>query len=446
MKCRWLVPLSAAAVVLAVLVWSTRAEEAKTLLEKADRQFEAKNYRDAANFYEALLKGEPRHAKAHHAFRRIIICNLRLQLFEPALKAAARFVAHTEGTPHEARAERLLGNLHLTIPHWGTRAGGVFHRGQWKQGIRLRSENHDKALALKHLERARELYAKYDSAGAEALAALPQEERKAWHGERIECVFDLAQACARFGIYERNWRYWHVFWGQRDEFLAETAGEGDFDEYYSHWEWRRKRPIGLRVDAAGKPIFPTAPAAYRADLSDDQRILFLLAEARNLDTTKEHRYAALSWYRQAMLARARFGMDRLNAYAINYWWNGRAPLQEDLGSFNPWELKDGEALVLAGGRIRQVDLPAQWSVIPILRMVIGDYRESGMVSEGRYALGLYHQSRQQYTTALNEYRELLKRDTKSERTRTARSAASSRRRCASARRACSSPASRPACS
>ncbi|MHC4933306.1 MAG: tetratricopeptide repeat protein, partial [Planctomycetota bacterium] len=405
MKRRLVLPIATAAIFFsAVLVLTGQAQDAADLLKQADAQFEKKNYKDAAQSYEAFIGKEPAHAKAHDAYRRLMVCNLRLQQFDAALEAAERYVAFTKGSHLEARAQRLLGNLYLTIPHWGTRAGGKFHRAQWKQGVRLRSERHDKSRAFAALERARALYAQFDSGDA-----VPEEDRAAWHEERIECTFDLAAACARFGIYENEWRFWYGYWGQRDEFTATTAGEADFDEYYGAWQLRRKRPIGLRVDAAGEPIFPTAPKAYAPDLNDDQRILFLLQEARNLDRTENHRYAALSWYRQAMLSRSRFGMDRLNSYAGMYWWGGRHPLQEDLKAFNPWELGDSETLVLAGGKIRKVKLPQQWDVISLLRMVSGDYHDSGLAPEANYSLGLYHQSRQQYKTALKEYHSLRQR-------------------------------------
>jgi uncharacterized protein YfaS (alpha-2-macroglobulin family) len=379
----------------------------EALLKAGDEQFEKKNYRDAAGRYEALLAAEPKHEKWIHASERLIICKLRLRLFDDALAEAEKYIKRAEKTPYEARAERLTGNLYMLLPHWGTRAGGVFYRGEYKQGIRLRSEQHDKKHAVTHLERARALYAQWDDPAK--LAALPEAERAGWHDERIECIFDLANVCSRFGIYENNWQYWYSFWGERDDTLAETAGEEDFDEYYSHWQWRRKRPIGLRVDAEGRPIFPTRPDEYAAGLPDDGKILFLLNEARELDRTENRRHEALGWYRQAMLARARFGMDRLNGYAGLYYSGGSHPLQEELEDFNPWELADKEALVLAGGKIRKVDLPKDWDVLSMLRLVSGDFQKSGVADQAQYGIGLYHQSRQQYKTALKEYEDLGKR-------------------------------------
>ena len=391
-------------------------------LKAADKLFEAKNYKEAAAKYEAVAadlarsdpKGAPFVKDWRHANRRVVLCKLRLQLFDDALAAAGRYVEQTKGTPFEARTERQLGNLYMLIPHWGTRAGGTFHRAQWKQGIHVRSYRHDKARAVQHLERARDLYAAYD-ADPDRLAKLPEDERKGWHDERIECLFDLAGGCSRFGIYENQWFFWWQYWGERDEFLAETAGENDFDEYHSMWHRQRKRPLGLRVGPDGSPIFPSKPDAYRPDLPDDQKILYLLAEARTLDKTANRKYEALSYYRQAMLARARFGMDRLNQCANLYWYGGKYPLQEELKAFHPWELGDAEAIVLAGGQIRKVTLPERFDVLKLLRLVEGEFRAAGVADEAQYAIGQYHQSRQQYLTALDQYARLKQRHPKSRR-------------------------------
>ncbi len=369
-------------------------------VEKADRLFELQHYREAAEVYENLMesKGEGWHAAA----RRLVESRLSLGLYDDAIDAAQRYIELTEGTPHEARAQRMTGNLYLQVPHWGTRAGGEFHRGERRQGIFLQSWQFDKKHAVRHLERARQLYADYEANNA-ALADLPPKEREGWHAERIACLFDLANAVARFSIYEDEPHFWYRWWGERDEFLAETAGEDDFDEGYSHWEMTRKRPIGLRVGPDGSPLFPVTPDTYADDLPDDEKILFLLEEVRRLDRSDAKESTALSYYRQAMLARKRFGMDRLNTCASLYSVNGRRPLQEKLETLNPWELGDEEALVLAGGQIRKVELPPQYDVLQLLRLCFREYPRSNVAPEGRYAAGLYYQSRQQYNRALDAY-------------------------------------------
>ncbi|MBS3763403.1 MAG: hypothetical protein KGZ25_08895, partial [Planctomycetes bacterium] len=110
--------------------------------------------------------------------------------------------------------------------------------------------------------------------------------------------------------------------------------------------------------------------------------------------------------RQAMLARARFGMDRLNRYGSLYYAGGKRPLQEELKDYNPWELEDDEALTLVGGHIRKVTLPEHYDVMKLLRLVASDYRASGIAAQSQYGLGLYYQTRQQYVPALAEYDKL----------------------------------------
>jgi len=387
------------------------------LFEKAESLFEEKNYKEAAELYKKVV-GEQVHPEWLHprwrdANDRLLTCQLRLQLFDDAVATAESYITLCAGTPWEASAARAAGNLFVVLPHWGTRAGGVFHRGEWKQGIHVQSHRFDKRHALAHLERARELYARLDGDEA-ALDSLPRKERDTFHNERIECLFDLAAACSRFGIYEVESVFWHSFWGERDEFLASTAGENDFDEYNSRWESQRKRPIGLRIGSDGKPLFASPPSAWSSDLSDDQKILFLFDEIRILDESENDAYRARAYYRQAMLARARWSMDRLGSYANSYWFNGRYPLKEKLETLNPWELDDDEALVLAGGRIMRAALPAHYDVLGLLRIVAGDCPKSGIVDEARYAIGLHYQSRQQYTRALTEYAQLEKDSPKSD--------------------------------
>ena len=379
-------------------------------IEDADKLFDLKHYKEAAEAYMAVVEAQGKDWR--QAAERRIMCQLRLRLFDDAVTGAEDYVKRCAGTPYEARAVRLTGNLYMTLPHWGTRSGGKFYRADRRQGTYLQSWRYDKRHAVAHMERARDLYALYDDAAK--LSDLPAKERDGWHEERIECLFDLANVVSQFSIYSDSAYYWHVWWGERDDFLAETAGEKDFDEGYSWREWTRKRPIGLRVGPDDEPIWPEKPDAYAPELGDDEKILYLLDEARGLDRTPEGKFAALGWYRQAMLARKRFGMDRLNSYAGSYYAGGRRPLQEDLKEFNPWEMEDGQALVLAGGKIRVVALPEQFDVLALLRKVAADYVRSGVAEQARYATSVYYQSRQQYTKALTEYAALREIFDKSE--------------------------------
>ncbi len=385
----------------------THAGEAHpaAVLKRADQLYADSNYAQAAELYQQLLSAPQRPEAWYRIGEQLTACYLRLQRFDDAIAAAQAQVQRAGDTPLGARANRFLGDLYLLVPKWGVRAGGKFHRAQHLQGIHVQSYRHDKQLALQYLQQARALYERFDGDAA-ALATLPEAERDQWRRERLDCLFDLAGAAARYGIYDNGPMFWHWYWAQRDDQLAATAGEDDFDEATNQWAYHRKRPLGLRVDDAGQPVFPTAPAAWGEDLNDDQKVLYLLAEIRELDNLDQRPYAARSWMRQALLARTRFGLDRLNAYA-GMWYDGSTqPLRQELEKVNPWELGDHETLVLAGGRVMRVTLPPQWDVLDLLSRV--EHPEHAL--EARYSMGLYHQSRQQYPRALTVYDELLTQD------------------------------------
>ncbi|MFW6189833.1 MAG: MG2 domain-containing protein [Planctomycetota bacterium] len=369
------------------------AAGARPNLERADRLFEQKHYAEAAELYRQAAEGKE--GRWHYASERLVMCKLRLELYDGAVEAAERYVELTSGTRQEARAERLTGHLYMLLPHWGTRSGGEFRRAERRQGIRLWSWHYDKRHAVEHMERARKLYAQYDDGDDDA-----------WHEERIQCIFDLANLVSRFSIYSDRPHFWYSWWGERDERLAETAGERDFDEGYDWRRYHRIRPTGLPVGADGQPLWPTRPEDYSSELPDDEKILYLLGEARRLDRTEERRHTALSYYRQGMLARKRFGLKRLQTYARTYRSGGEQPLQKELEDFKPWELADDESLVLVAGQVRRVRLPEQYDVLGLLRTVSREFDRGDSAPEAGYAAGVYYQSRQQYNSALAEYQQL----------------------------------------
>ena len=384
---KWIL-LVAVALLLPLSIMTAIAQQPQTAtLDKAQKLYEDKHYAEAAAMFEQLIEQHPAIAP-----QTLMLCYMRLQDYDKTVQAAQNSIKRLAGKPQEAMARQQLGNLYMVLPHWGTRSGGVFHRAKHQQGIRLQSHRHDKKLAIEQLTKARELYAQWDG----------KTEIKDWHSKRLRNLFDLASACATFGIFEQQPHYWHWHWGQRDDTLADTAGEEDFDENQSYWQYHRKRPIGLFVDDKDKPIFPQMPKQWQDNLPDDEKALFLLAEIRSLDTTNDNAMTNLSLYRQAMLARKRFGMDRMNQYSNMVHENGRQPLKDQIDAIVPWELADNETILLAGGRMRQVILPDHWNVLALLKQVQGEY-----AAQSVYAQGLYHQGRSQFGKALSQYDQLL---------------------------------------
>jgi uncharacterized protein YfaS (alpha-2-macroglobulin family)/tetratricopeptide (TPR) repeat protein len=367
-------------------------------IQEADLAYEKKNYREAREGYERALAEAPRHPRAWHAGERVILCSTRLGEWDRGLQAGREMVARHEGGAREARAERLLGNLHLDVPHYGTRSGGEFQRGVWRQGIHLQTHRADKRAALRHLERARELYAEVLSDPARA-QDLSEAERAGLPAERLETLLDLAKAAAAFTGYDPSGEWFGRFAAERDDAAALAAGETDFEEEIAAAERDRQRALGLPVNEEGRPVFPRRPAAYDPLLTDDEKILAVLHEVRTLDREGRQDHAARSLHLQAMLARARFGLDDLRRHSWR-WFEGEGSAEEAIEDFQPWTLGDAQCLTLVNGRLAVVDLPEDWDVLGLLAALPRTYPDSSLCALAVHTAALYRQSRQQYPQAL----------------------------------------------
>lgn len=153
---------------------------------------------------------------------------------------------------------------------------------------------------------------------------------------------------------------------------------------------------GLLADAAGRPVFEPAPAAYAPTLSPVGKMKFLLEEAVKLDATDERRFEAEALYRRAMLARARYGPDRV----AQDWRHDH----DTTGKLSP--LADDEALTLLGGKLAVVRLPADEDVLALLARARG-LAKSGVADLALLATGMYRQSREQFLPALAAFDELV---------------------------------------
>jgi len=381
------------AAILGLVAVGLGDENPPRTVEAGDKLFEEKNYLEAAKAYEGYLAdhGAADPEKAWRASTRRVVALVRLQRFgeaeAAALETPARFAA---GSIWQARAERFAGNLLIDLPHHGTRQGGTWQRGVYGQGIHTTRFGKDRAEAVKHLEAARDLYARLDAAKAEGLK----------REERIAALFDLVDALARFGPYDlSHWQGWY----QEEDEADGTVGAAEE-------EWRRYRVRegarkGVEIDAQGRPVFEPKPEAYAADLTPTRKMKFLLAEAASLDPTDERKLEAESVYRAAMLARARYGPERL-ARAYQYGYGGHAQAQP--GEEKLAKLADDEALTLVGGKLAVLKLPPDEDPLALLATVAGKFPKSGVADEALLATGLYRQSREQFPKALEAYAALEK--------------------------------------
>ena len=434
--------LCGAAMVAVVLLYprppAARAADPPEALVKADALFKEQHWKEAAAAYTEVLSKRQAPEYAWRASTQRMAAHLRMGQFDEAVAAAEAMVTRFQGTVREARAERVLGNLYLALPHWGTEKGGKYYRNRHDQGIYKYTYALDRKKAVAHLERARSLYlsllakgarvgeresgrvgdretggtgdAKRRQAGAgTADSSTPTlqhsntPDQALWQ-ERLDAQFDLVAAVTRFGPYDQSWGYWWYAWADDDteddtvdEFHGLSGGRRDY------WSWHnRGRPQGIPVDAEGRPIWDPTPARYSPDLPPGQKMKFLLAEIENEDRGDARDYAALARYRRAMLARARYGPDRLNRYAG--WWDGRTnPYGGDIAKKHLYDLDDNEALILLGTRLAVVELPPDEDPVGLLRSVVKEFPRAPMAHEAQYAVGFFFQSREQYTKALGEY-------------------------------------------
>lgn len=400
------------ALLLAFIPLMRTQEDPESVLKSADKAYEKKNYAEAQVLYRKFLEATPKDPRALQALASLVNSSLLLSLSGEALVDLDRHIDRVKGTALEARVQRMAGNTWLRVPHWGTRSGGEFARGVHEQGIYLDSHRHDKARAIRHLENGRELYSRFEN-DVSSLAILPEAERKEWRAHRIECLFELVEANASFGIYSDQSEWWERS-TERDDEAAVSAGEDDFEEQHSRYESRRTRPIGIRLDHEGRPVLARLPKEYRPDLNEDQKILWLLQEIRGIDNTEGQESIARSHYVQGLLARARFGMDRIKGWCGWYWDGSGYPLTKELETLRPYDLKDDECIALAGGRVQVVKLSEDWDPIRHFRLVATDYPKSKLAAESGYSLGLYYQTREQFDAAIRAYREVIERHPKSD--------------------------------
>jgi hypothetical protein len=148
-------------------------------LQKAGKLFEQQHWAKARAAYDEArgMEKDWSAPPVRLAVEGAVACSLKLQTWDDALSRAAEFVTRAKGTFAEAVGERFLGGLYLSVPHYGTKRGTTFLRGQWAQGVQVYSWRKDSKDALKHYERARELVL--------ALPAKAEEEKKLLNVERF---------------------------------------------------------------------------------------------------------------------------------------------------------------------------------------------------------------------------------------------------------------------
>jgi uncharacterized protein YfaS (alpha-2-macroglobulin family) len=385
-------------------------------LRKASNLFDQKQWAEARTAYDSArdLAKDWASPPVRLAVEGSVACSLKLSQWDDALARAQEFVARTRGKFEEAVGERFLAGLYLSVPHYGTKRGTTYLRGQWTQGVQVYSWRKDSREAIKHYEHAREL-----------LIALSTKTGQKVQAERIEVDFDLVTALSSGGPYGGYGygRWGGPFWwwwgdGLDAEEDSDAVEEADYEE--PRWAWggwgqEQAQPIGIPVGPDGQPQFIQTPSQYAPNLGGGPKIRFLLGEIQHLDDSTNKNAAAQALFRWAMLARTLYGPDSANGYSgaqVRYDRFGR-PLPSQPDPDEPkkkiWELADDQAITLVGGKRRLVTLPPSESPMALLRELQEKYPQSDLCPEAQYAHGLYLQTRQQFPEAVKEYQTFLEK-------------------------------------
>ncbi len=363
-------------------------------------------WKEALDVYAALLVHAPTDARGVEAAEATMRMSFALGEYGEGLTLAEDALPALSDDTARARLHRILGNTYLAIPHWGTTAAGKYIRNQYAQGIPTQTFKEDRAKAIAHLETARVLMVK--------ATAIPNEER-------LETLFDLSGAVARYTWFDATWQYWWYAWGSgADDGLEEDEGEDEqADEsprrgrggrhgYYWGWDAQLQRtaPRGMPVTPDGQVIFVPQPKAYDAGLDDTGKLKFILDEIERLDTSKDHTLAARALLTRAMMFRTRDGVERLQRLS-NWWWLGANPYKKEVEGAVLHTLKEDEVLGLIATHLGVYRVPEDENVPRLLRTLGQKYPATPSADEGQFLLGTYFQSRRQYDEATRAYEAYL---------------------------------------
>jgi uncharacterized protein YfaS (alpha-2-macroglobulin family)/TolA-binding protein len=171
------------------------AQEARAVLDAADRSFREKSYAAALRGYrQALASGANLGTRRVEAEYRVAVSLGKSEQWDEALREGEAFAARYPSGIWSARGHYWLGRLYLAVPHAGYRLGERIYRGDdvpraeavgAQAGAapeRVWLQEEDRRKAREHLETARIRF-----------QALRGKEHAAARVEEIDLCFDLAR-------------------------------------------------------------------------------------------------------------------------------------------------------------------------------------------------------------------------------------------------------------
>lgn len=340
--------------------------------QTAQALMQQNNFREAADFYETLLREpaqDPQHAsdleQAVHCLIRLGEMTRAEQLIEEIASASSdRFEVLRS-------AARSLEQL----PHYGFLIGGNFHRGNHRGGgIRVSSEARDRVRSLQLLRQAIQL------------ETAPANERSAVWMTIAERIGDSRFSAA--------WRLQEL---TNLDVLPETEEQTGFRGFPGGGGAGGGAPI----DSEGNPVFHTVPESWDAAISDGQRYRFALEQAATLNTGRRSEVDL----QFARFLKSQFGVASSSGFPPPVILKDQTSAQDPNTTLPlPQTLTDDQTIARLASGLKVLTLPDEFNFLSILRSIASrrDSQQSAAIEE---LIGEYMQ-RHQYPKAAEQLRQL----------------------------------------
>ena len=348
------------------------------LRSAAAKQFKDGNWKEAHESYNRLCLDEDNSGKLlADDLTKAIQCLRNLQQ-EHQIDAFRDEVIETH-----ADDWRLLvsaAQSYRNGPHYGFIVGGEFRRGNQRGGGQhVMSQERDRVLGLRLMDRARERLEDADVTAAEKanffnqLAAYVLWDREGGNAWRLQ---DLTELAGEVPDYEEGHRY--------------------------GWGWRGNSGQGAPVNENGDPIFHTIPESWETVDSDGQRWRFCLEQVATAVAARRPEVD----FRFAQFLRGQFGVQTMQQWGIVL---PRSESDEDeSGPYAVHTLKETETIARLATGVKRFTLPDEFNFVRIYQR-LAESNDSGYGESSLSQLAQIFEDRQQYPKAADAWRQNIRR-------------------------------------
>ena len=353
--------------------------EERAVAEKYQQQG---NFRDAWQLYQKLaLQKNNSDQGVVHDLREGIQCLNRLNRVKE-IDAFREAVLKVHGD--QPRVLWKVAESYIQGPHFGVIIDGKFIRGSHRDRSYVNTQDLDRLMALRLMERAVKELAGNDDA---ALAA--------------EIQFDFAQ-------YLMNGRKGRNAW--KLQALTDLNEVPDYDNLQGvsgggfgggfgrgYFGGPVNGPEGAPVDEAGNPVYYHVPKSFAAALNDGQRWRWLLDQSGKLNTKREQE----ALYQVAQFNQSQFGVQTLQDYLPYFFRQRDGEGEQEEEQVNPYSLeslKSTETLARLATGIKRFTLPDDVNYILLYQKIVA-LQKSSIAENALTELTRVFENRRQYPEA-----------------------------------------------